>query len=227
MRYDTLLFDADGTLLDFALAEREAFSQTMLLHGIVADDNVISMYSSINDALWKKLERKEIEREKLKVRRFEELAAALGVNYDPVAVARTYEYKLSLQSQLLGNALKVCTKLAANCRLYIITNGFKAIQEGRIKRSPIYPLFSKVFISEEIGYDKPSLQYFDAVKLSIPDFCAEKTLVVGDSLTSDICGGINAGIPVCWFNPLHKQRPSNMNIDYVIDDLERLIDITK
>lgn len=227
MRYDTLLFDADGTLLDFALAEREAFSQTMLLHGIVADDNVISMYSSINDALWKKLERKEIEREKLKVRRFEELAAALGVNYDPVAVARTYEHKLSRQSQLLGNALEVCTKLAENCRLYIITNGFMAIQTGRIKRSPIYPLFSKVFISEEIGYDKPSPQYFDAVKLSIPDFCAEKTLVIGDSLTSDICGGINAGIPVCWFNPQHKQLPSNMNIDYVIDDLERLIDITK
>ena len=227
MKYDTLLFDADGTLLDFELAEHDAFISAMARFGIIADDDTISIYSKLNDALWKKLERKEIERDVLKVRRFEELASALGVDYDATKVARTYENELSKQSHLLGNALEVCTELASKCRLYIITNGFKMIQEGRIQHSPIYPLFSKVFISEDIGCDKPSPQYFDAVKCAIPDFCAAKTLVIGDSLTSDIRGGIDAGIPVCWFNPKHKQAPADMNIDYVIDDLACLADIIK
>lgn len=227
MKYDTLLFDADGTLFDFELAEHDAFISAMAKFGIVADDDTISIYSKINDALWKKLERKEIEREVLKVRRFEELASTLGADYDATKVARTYENELSKQSHLLGNALEVCTELASNCRLYIITNGFKMIQEGRIQHSPIYPLFSQVFISEDIGCDKPSPQYFDAVKCAIPDFCAAKTLVIGDSLTSDIRGGIDAGIPVCWFNPKNKQAPVDMNIDYVIDDLACLADIIK
>lgn len=227
MRYDTLLFDADGTLLDFELAEREAFVITMSRYGLIADNDIISLYSKINDALWKKLERKEIERESLKVRRFAELASALNVSYNAEDVAHTYACELSKQSHLLGNALEVCTELSKQCRLYIITNGFKMIQEGRIQRSPLYPLFSNVFISEDIGYDKPAPQYFDAVKRAISDFCPEKTLVIGDSLTSDIRGGIEAGIPVCWFNTKHKQIPADMRIDYVIDDLSRLIDITK
>jgi 2-haloacid dehalogenase len=227
MKYDTLLFDADGTLLDFELAEHDAFISAMAQFGINADEGTISVYSKLNDALWKKLERKEIEREVLKVRRFEELASALAVDYDATKVARTYENELSNQPHLLGNALEVCAELSSKCRLYIITNGFKMIQEGRIHRSPIYPLFSNVFISEEVGYDKPALQYFEAVKNAIPNFCAEKTLVIGDSLTSDIRGGIDAGIPVCWFNPKHKHAPVDMNIDYVIDDLACLVDIIK
>lgn len=227
MKYDTLLFDADGTLLDFELAEHDAFISAMARFGIIADDDTISIYSKLNDALWKKLERKEIERDVLKVRRFEELASALGVDYDATKVARTYENELSKQSHLLGNAFEVCTKLASKCRLYIITNGFKMIQEGRIYNSPIYPLFSRIFISEEIGCDKPSPKYFEAVKKAIPVFCAKHTLVIGDSLTSDIRGGIDAGIPVCWFNPKHKPIPQNIDIDYIIDDLEMLIEITK
>ena len=227
MKYDTLLFDADGTLLDFELAEHDAFISAMAKFGVVADDYTISIYSKINDALWKKLERKEIEREVLKVRRFEEFASALGFDYDATKVARTYENELSKQSHLLGNALEVCTELSSKCRLYIITNGFKMIQEGRIQGSPIYPLFSQVFISEDIGCDKPSPQYFEAVKKAIPNFCADKTLVIGDSLTSDIRCGIDAGIPVCWFNPKHNQAPADMNIDYEIDDLQKVLEILK
>ena len=227
MRYDTLLFDADGTLLDFEVAEREAFIIAMTRFGFLADDNMISVYSRINESLWKMLERKEIEREALKVRRFAELAQTLGVHYDALKMARTYEHELSKQSHLLSGAYEVCAQLAQKCRLYIITNGFKMIQEGRLQRSLIYPFFSNVFISEEVGFDKPAPEFFDAVKRSIPDYCPDRTLIIGDSLTSDILGGIGAGIPVCWFNPKHKPTPENMSVDHVIDNLFELIDITK
>ena len=173
------------------------------------------------------LERKETTRAELRVRRFAELADTCGFEYDATTVADTYAEELAQQSQLLGNALEVCTRLCRDCRLYLITNGFKKIQEGRFKHSPLYPLFSGVFISEDIGCDKPALQYFDVVRASIPDFCVQRSLVIGDSLTSDIRGGINAGIDVCWFNPMHKIAPDDMNINYMIDNLAELYDIIK
>lgn len=227
MRYDTLLFDADGTLLDFERSEREAVIASLAAFGVVADDEIVASYSTINDSLWKLLERGEIKKDDLKVRRFSMLAEKYGFDYDAVAVADRYPEELATKSYILGNALEVCTSLSKTCRLYLITNGFVKIQRGRFMPTPLYPLFSGLFISDEIGIDKPAPCYFDAVKRGIPNFDASKSLVIGDSLTSDMRGGINAGIDVCWFNPKGLPAPQDMKLDYIIGNLDKLYDITK
>ena len=227
MKYDTLLFDADGTLLDFKLSEREAIIDTLRYYDIDPTDEIIESYSQINDNLWKMLERGEVKKSQLRIQRFATLAEVHGYTYNPAAVADTYAYRLSTKSHLLGNALEVCTELSKTCRLYLITNGFVSIQHGRLDRSPITPLFKDIFISENLGVEKPARQYFDIVSAQIPEFDASKALVIGDSLSSDIKGGINAGIDVCWFNPGGKRAPDEMKIDYVISDLSELCDITK
>lgn len=227
LRYDTLLFDADGTLLDFTKAERESLYGALAAFGITADKNTAIEYSSINDRLWKLLERGGISKSELRVRRFSELAEMYGYEYDAAALADAYFDCLATKSYLLGNALEVCRTLSETCRLYLITNGFKVIQKGRFGGSPLAELFAGCFISEDIGFEKPSVKYFDAVKAGIPNFCAERTLVVGDSVTSDIKGGIAAGLDVCWFDPSGRPAPDDMNINYIISDLRELYDITK
>lgn len=227
MRYDTLLFDADGTLLDFERSEREALISSLAAFGVEGTGEVVKAYSEINDSLWKLLERGEIKKEDLKVRRFSMLIEKYRFDIDPVALASRYPDELATKSYILGNALEVCTRLAQSCRLYLITNGFVKIQRGRFMPTPLYPLFSGLFISDEIGIDKPAKKYFDAVKQGIPDFDAARTLVIGDSLTSDILGGINAGIDVCWFNPRGLAAPEGMNINYIIGNLDELYYITK
>lgn len=225
--YDTLLFDADGTLLDFERSEREALIAALASFGIVADDDIVGAYSAINDALWKKLERKEVTKPELKRRRFYELVVKYSFDCDYVLLAEAYENELATKAYILGNALEVCRELSLTCRLYVITNGFKKIQAGRFCGTPLAPLFLDRFVSEEIGYDKPSREYFDAVKARIPDFDRSRTLVIGDSLSSDIRGGINAGLDVCWFNPHRKALPEDIKVNYVVADLAELFNIIK
>ncbi len=225
MKYKTLLFDADGTLFDFKKSEREAFKDSLSHFGFYISDVEINDYSEINDALWKMLEKGEITKEQLRVRRFEVFIKKYGYNISPVELANIYFYQLSNKSYLLENSFNVCQSLSEYCNLYIITNGFKEIQLKRFKMSPISKLFSGIFVSEDIGIEKPAKEYFDIVSSRIENFEKSTSLVIGDSLSSDIIGGINAGIDVCWFNPLYKKKTNNIQINYTIHNLNELNNI--
>lgn len=222
MRYNTILIDADDTLLDFSRAEREAIDDTLNDFLGFTEEAVAARYSAINDSLWKLHERGGIAKAELRERRFELLCREFGYDFDPAAMANRYLEALSSKSHLIPGALEVCVRLRRLCRLYIITNGFRVVQERRIGRSPLAPLFDRVFISELVGFEKPAPAFFAAVAAAVPDFRPGMTLVVGDSLTSDIAGGIGAGIDVCWYNPHGKPAPENMNINYIINDLAAL-----
>ena len=124
---------------------------------------------------------------------------------------------------MIEGALEVCAALAEKCRMYVVTNGDKRVQEGRFNPSPLAKYFEKAYISEVVGYEKPDVRYFDAVMRDIPDFDPASTLVVGDSLTSDMKGGINAGLDTCWYNPKGKALPADIPVTYVIDDLAKLL----
>ncbi|MGI6167142.1 MAG: YjjG family noncanonical pyrimidine nucleotidase [Eubacteriales bacterium] len=225
MKYKILLFDADGTLLDFKRSEREALSDMLKDFGQPCGDAAARRYSEINDSLWKKLERGEITRNDLILKRFELFAGEYGIKCDPEEMSRAYFSALATKSFLIAGALDVCRELSKTCRLFLITNGFKHIQESRFGGSLLAQFFEGVFISEEIGADKPSREYFDAVIAAIPDFDARETLVIGDSLSSDIAGGIGAGLDVCWYNPAGAAAPGGMKINYIIADLSELTGI--
>lgn len=225
MKYKTILFDADDTLLDFHLAEYAALKSTLEYFELGCDEYIISEYSRINLSFWKMLELGQIKKDELKVRRFEAFCQRFGFDVLPEKMAEVYMNFLSEQNPLKDGAEDICKKLFGKCRLYVITNGIKFIQSKRLFTSPLIKYFNDVFISDEIGYEKPSVEYFEIVADRIPDFDKESTLVVGDSLTSDIKGGIGFGLDTCWFNPKGKERPEDMDITYEISSLDGLYDI--
>ncbi len=226
MRYDTILFDADGTLFDFLRCEDSAIRATFADFDIEPSDDLVRSYSQINDSLWKMLERGEIEKSVLLYRRFELFCEKHGFVRDSKAMAKKYMKELSDQAYFLDGAKELCASLSGKLRMYIVTNGVDFIQRNRYKKSGLDEYFEDMFISGEIGYEKPSVKYFDAVSEKIPNFSKENTLIVGDSLTSDIRGGINYSLDTCWYNPSGKDAPADMDITYIaksFDDIYNFI----
>ncbi len=222
-KYDFLLLDADETLFDFPRAEREALCDALRAVGIAPNEEMIGKYSEINDSFWKMLERGEITKSELRVARFDAFCRHYGFAVDVSRLAVAYTDALATKGFLISGALEVCRALAAHCKLYIITNGIASVQRGRFEPSPLREFVQELFISEEMGAEKPHPAYFDAVAARIPGFNRPKALVVGDSLSSDMRGGVNAGMDTCWFNPKEKPVPADLPITYVIRTLEELV----
>lgn len=220
----TILFDLDNTLFDFNKAERLALSKTLTEIGIPPTEAVIARYSELNLAQWRKLELGELTREQVKVRRYELLFRELGTDYPAENATAIYESFLAVGHFFMEGAEELLKKLAESnsYRLYLVTNGTKKVQEGRLFSAGISHYFTDIFISEEIGYDKPRIEYFEKCFARIPDFQKEKTVIVGDSLTSDIKGGINAGIRTVWFNPSRSENETGLIPDFEIHSLKEL-----
>lgn len=224
-KYDILLLDADGTLFDFKRSEREALTEALMLQNIIADEDSVSQYVKINDGLWKQFERGEISKDDIRRLRFIRLSEYMGIGFDTVKMGEDYVMLLGQKRYLLEGALECCKQLHRHARLYIITNGIHSVQMSRIKNSPINRYITDIFVSEQVGYAKPRKEYFDYVFQNIENFRKDKALVVGDSLTSDIAGGIASGTDVCWLNPEGEPVPGEMHINYVVDCISKLPDI--
>lgn len=200
-KYKYILFDADNTLFDFNLSEQKALYATFMESGIELSAEQNEVYHGINDALWKKLERGETTRDKLKVQRFAEFVDYLGAELDPAELAKRYVLNLSEQSYLIDGAYELCEELSEKYPLYIITNGITFIQKKRFAKSPISVFFEGIFISEEMGHTKPEAAYFQAAARAIGEDDPSQYLVIGDSLTSDIAGAVNFGCDSIWITP--------------------------
>lgn len=220
--YKHILFDADNTLLDFDQAERSAFAQTMQTHRIPWDEAMLSRYVHINKQLWLEFEQGKVNKETVQLQRFETL---LGSGFSSSDINHTFQQFLSAQAILMPYAREICERLSQHAELSIVTNGVGATQRHKIKGSGLSPYFRHLFISEDIGFPKPDLRFFSHVlhELGRPDFAS--VLIVGDSLTSDIQGGINAGIATCWFNPGKEPVPPGYRVDYDIQSLYELEEI--
>ncbi|MCI8331293.1 MAG: noncanonical pyrimidine nucleotidase, YjjG family [Clostridiales bacterium] len=225
MKYDILLLDADDTLFDFGQCERAALQNTLCSAGLPFSQAIYEDYSAINLSFWKMLERGEIDRDALKTKRFEVLAERTGLRLDAAAINRRYGEEMAGQHFLIEGARDFVEKAARLCRLYIVTNGMALSQERRFVDAGLVPYITDIFISEKIGTAKPDKAFFDHVFAAIPDFDAGKTLIVGDSLSSDIAGGINAGIDTCWFNPAGALNHTALQPVYEVRTLQGVLTI--
>ena len=214
-----VLLDLDDTILDFHRAEAAAVRKTFLRLGIEPTEQIVHRYSEVNAAHWRMLERGEITRPQVLTGRFRQLFSEIGEDCNPEQTQQIYEAYLSQGHYFIPGAEQLLEDLHGKYLLYLVSNGNAAVQEGRLKSSGIEPYFEEVFISELIGADKPSRAFFDRCFARIPDFEPQQAILIGDSLTSDILGGVNAGVKTCWFNPhLHPPLPE-IRADYVIDQL--------
>ena len=220
--FEILLLDLDDTILDFHKAEHIAIGKTFREMGLAATDAVRARYSAINKACWEALERGEMTRAEVLVERFARLFAEYGCDADPTLCARTYERNLGIGHYFLPGAEEAMEALFGKYRLFLTSNGTASVQKGRMTSANLYRFFEKVFVSQEIGHNKPSRAYFDGCIAQIPGFDPKKTMIVGDSLSSDIKGGINAGIATCWVNPAHAPGREDIRPDYEIEYLNQL-----
>ncbi len=200
MKYNWIIFDADGTLYDYDAAERYALTSAFAEFSMDISDNVVKSYRIINEALFKQFETGDVSMSELRTRRFSLLFNELGLEPDISSFSDIYLNHLSSGSQLLPDAETVVKSLSELCDLVILTNGIASVQRSRFERSPISQYFKDIVISEEEGFSKPSKEIFDITFKRIGSPSKENVLMVGDSLTSDIAGGNNYGIDTCWIS---------------------------
>lgn len=222
---EILLLDLDDTILDFQKAEHIALGKTLEHFGIEPTDPVRSRYSQINKEHWERLERKELTRAQVVSGRFAQLFSELGVVADAEECASLYATNLGIGHYFLPGAEDALQILHKKYRLFMASNGNLSVQRGRLKSANISHYFEDIFISQEMGADKPAVEYFDRCFARIKDFDREKTMIVGDSLTSDILGGNHAGIATCWVNPGHKPRRADIRVDHEIESITQLPDL--
>ena len=216
-----LLLDLDDTILDFHKAEWIALSKTIRQFGVEPTEEVLNRYHQINKWHWEQLELGIMTRAEVLVNRFGALFQELGIDVEPAACAKSYEHNLSIGHYFLPGAEEAVKQLHENYRLFLVSNGTAAVQHGRLTSAGLYPYFEQVFISQEIGFNKPDKAFFDRCFDRISGFAPDRALMVGDSLTSDIKGGVNAGLTTVWVNPEHKDC-GDIHPDYEIERLYQL-----
>lgn len=226
MKYKVLIFDADETLFDFKKAEKEAFKETILEFGMDYDESYhFETYKVINSAIWKELEQGLITQSKLKIERFKRLSNKLQIPFDEVEFANAYMKHLANGSFLFEDSTDLIESIKDNYTLMIVTNGLTVVQEKRIKQSTIAKYFKDIVISENIGVSKPNPGIFEYTLKDMKNIDKSQVLMIGDSLSSDIQGGISFGIDTCWYNPKEIENKTDLKPTYEVKSLKELKDL--
>ncbi len=218
-----LLFDIDDTLFDFHRSEHDAFEKTLISFGITPNDEIIEYYSRVNDSQWKLLEKGERTRDQILTGRFDIFFEGIGRSeIDSGETWKRYENYLSKTWFYIDGAEELLKELYLDYELYAVSNGTATVQDGRISASGIGKYFKKIFISQKIGFNKPDKRFFDYCFERMDGLRREDALIIGDSLTSDIKGGINSGIATLWYNPHNKKADGDIKPDYEVTSLDMI-----
>lgn len=222
-----ILWDVDGTLLDFELAESEAIRECFKDFNLGNCSNKqLEDYKNINTKYWKLLEDGKLSKKEVLERRFVEFFSKYGI--DPIIASdfnEAYQICIGNIAHYMENAKDTVIALKEKYKQYGVTNGTIVAQEIKLAKSALDRLLEYTFISERIGFNKPSIHYFNKVFEKVGSNNPEEYIIIGDSLTSDMQGGINAGIMTCWFNPYKKRNDKDLKLDYEIKDLKEVINI--
>ncbi len=214
-----IFFDLDDTILDFHHAEKIALSRTLEHFDIEPKEETLARYSVLNLEQWRLLERGELTRQEVKERRYRLLFEEIGADCCAASATKYYESLLGIGHYFMEGAQELLGMLHQDYRLFLATNGTIEVQKSRIKSSDISKYFKDIFISQEIGFDKPDIEFFNYCFSRILDFKKSETVIIGDSLTSDIKGGNNASIITIWFNPKGIENMFAIRPDYVVSTL--------
>lgn len=224
MKYQVILFDADETLFDFRMSERVALKGALTDFGIEYDENYhLKIYMELNTAIWKEFEEGRITQDKLKIERFRRFATELKIEINEFDMAKSYMKHLSQASFLFAGAEELIINLSKDYKLGIITNGLTDVQDTRIRKSVIAEYFETIVISEEAKVAKPDPRIYDLALSNMNHVDKKTVLYVGDSLSSDIQGGFNAGIDTCWVNKEKSENTSHIQPTYDIQDLSEIL----
>ncbi len=225
--YKYILWDIDGTVLDFHASERNAIKTLFKKYNMgECTEEMLKMYSAINAKYWQMLEKGELTKPEILIGRFREFFENIGTDTSLCKdFNRGYQLALGDHIEFIGNAKEILLSQKGQYTIVAVTNGTKIAQEKKLRLSGLDKIFDRIFISEDVGWEKPNKEFFDYVfeKLNITD--KSEAIIIGDSLTGDIKGGYMAGIDTCWYNPNHKPNTLNIPITYEIDKIGKITDI--
>ena len=219
--YEFIFLDLDDTILDFGATERKSIARLLRHFGIVPTDKIIQRYRVINLEHWRRLERGEITRAQIS-NRFDVLFSELGVEGNTPECERLFRQYLSEGTDVIPGAPEALKQLCKKYRVFAASNSTAQVQAGRLSRTGLDVRFEKIFVSERMGAYKPSPIFFEHAFAQIPGFDKDKAIMVGDSLTSDVLGGIHAGIKTCWINPNHLPGQVDIRPDFEIENITQL-----
>ena len=220
--YSVLFWDIDDTLLDFQKGEQCAFEAACSTLHIPYSDSFYNDYHEINEKHWKLLELGKTTREILLVERFKDLFELYHIDCDPALMEDTYRSYLDHQHQFMPYAFDVLQQLQ-DMRMCIVTNGRTNTQKKRYHDANLDDFMENLYISEQMGLSKPNPEFLYKVMEDMNLTDSSEILLIGDSLSSDILGGNNAGIDTVWYNPHHKDNNTTAIPTYEIDDLRQLV----
>ncbi len=219
-KYAAVFMDLDNTVFDFDRSEQVAVRAVLQKNGLPSDVETAAIYAKINQQYWQAFERGEIPREAIFVGRFRTLLETLGIGGDAETVSEDYFSALADGHDVIPGAVELLEWMHKNgIAVYATTNGVTRTQYKRLRDADLTRRFDGIFISEELGVQKPSIGYFDAIFKQIP-FAREQVLLIGDSISSDIMGGLNAGIDTCWYNP--KGKTASVKPTYEVSDFDKI-----
>lgn len=221
-KYEVLLFDVDGTLLDFDKAEEEGIEGLLNHYKVPVTEENKHKYHVLNKSYWQRLERGEITRDQVLSLRFEDFFGQFGIDVDGMETDGLYRKYLNASAVLIDGAIELLAGLQEKYELYIVTNGVAATQYERLKKSGLDQYFKGIFVSEEANAQKPQKEFFEYAFRGMGRRDAEHMLIIGDSLTSDIRGGNGAGIDTLWYNPHGQENTAGVHVDYEVSSLKEL-----
>lgn len=224
-----LLWDLDGTILDFIEAQYNAIKACFEKFNLgECSDEMIEIYSGINGKYWEALERGELTKQQVLFGRFEEFFDLYGIRKDIIPdFEEEYQIRLGDTVAFFPHAMEMLEYFHGKLPQVLVTNGTTVTQDRKMDNAKLRPLFDELFYSEKVGHEKPSVEYFNAVLSAIGNYEKDEILIIGDSLTSDMKGGNNAGIKTCWFNPKGLENTKGVHVDFEIRDLSELKNIVK
>lgn len=224
--YKFILLDLDNTILDFDTTERNSFKKIIESFSMRYDFEILNQYKKINTSLWKLLEQGKVTRDIVLNTRFSEFFKLYNIAVDGEKVEKQFRQYLNESSDFVPNAESTLIELKRmGKKLYAASNGVYSTQVQRLTNAGILHLFDDMFISEKVGFEKPSIHFFNYCFDNIKNFERDKTIMVGDSISSDIQGAINASIDSCYYK--HNKDLDCLNASYTINDISELLDIVK
>ncbi len=223
MRYDLIFMDIDNTLLDFDAGTRESLEKLLARFGVTLTEELLRRFLTINDRIWQQYERGEIEKAQIFSTRFRIYLDSLGISCDPLEANEWYAQGLRESAVLIQGATELLEGLKGRCRMFGVTNGVVTTQTPRLEKSGLKKYFERVFISEQMGCKKPEKEFFDNVFAAIGAVDKSRCILLGDSLSSDMQGGRNAGIATCFYG----SATEDPRCDYVISHLPEFLQIVE
>ncbi|MDH3247395.1 MAG: YjjG family noncanonical pyrimidine nucleotidase [Acidimicrobiia bacterium] len=225
MPYSTVLFDLDHTLLDSDESEAAAFAHTMRFAGVADHEPLFDAYRRINLAMWAQVEAGTLMADDVRTKRFEAFNELSGIEADPGAMGEVFVEGLGSFGQLYPGAIEMLEAVGAIAVLGLVTNGISDVQRARVARLGIERFFDAIVISSEVATSKPGGAIFDIAFERLGRPARSATVMVGDSLTSDMAGGHRYGIATCWYNPRGEHPAVDFELDHVVAELGDVVDV--